>query len=94
MTSRPGLVFAARLAGTDVFDPVGDRVGKVRDVVVRMNTDRSPPRVVGFVVEVALRRRIFVPVTRVTSIASRQVITTGLINVRRFERRPGETLVL
>lgn len=94
MTSRPGLVFAARLAGTDVFDPVGDRVGKVRDVVVRFAPDESPPRVVGFVVEVALRRRIFVPVTRVTSIASRQVITTGLINVRRFERRPGETLVL
>lgn len=94
MTSRPGLVFAARLAGTDVFDPVGDRVGKVRDVVVRLNTDRSPPRVVGFVLEVALRRRIFVPVTRVTSIAARQVITTGLINVRRFERRPGESLIL
>lgn len=94
MTSRPGVVFAARLAGTDVFDPVGDRVGKMRDVVVRLNTDRSPPRVVGFVVEVALRRRIFVPVTRVTSIAARQVITTGLINVRRFERRPGESLVL
>ena len=94
MTSRPGVVFAARLAGTDVFDPAGDRVGKVRDVVVRLNTDRSPPRVVGFVVEVALRRRIFVPVTRVTSIAARQVITTGLINVRRFERRPGESLVL
>jgi hypothetical protein len=94
MTTRPRLVFAARLAGTDVFDPVGDRVGKVRDVIVRFRPDRRPPQVVGFVVEVALRRRIFVPVTRVTSIASRQVITTGLINVRRFERRPGETLVL
>jgi Mg/Co/Ni transporter MgtE len=94
MTSRPGLVFAARLAGTDVFDPVGDRVGKVRDVVVRFHGDRSAPRVVGFVVEVTTRRRIFVPVTRVTSIAARQVITTGLINVRRFERRPGETLVV
>ncbi len=94
MTTRPGLVFAARLAGTDVFDPVGDRVGRVRDIVVRFRTDRRPPQVVGFVVEVALRRRIFVPVTRVTSIAARQVITTGLINVRRFERRPGETLVL
>jgi CBS domain-containing protein/sporulation protein YlmC with PRC-barrel domain len=94
MTSRSGLVFAARLGGTDVFDPVGDRVGKVRDVVVRFHSDGSPPHVVGFVVEVTLRRRIFVPVTRVTSIAARQVITTGLINVRRFERRTGETLVL
>ena len=94
MTTRPGLVFAARLAGLDAFDPLGDRVGKVRDVVVRYQTDRSPPRVVGFVLEVALRRRIFVPITRITSIGARQVITTGLINVRRFERRPGETLVL
>jgi flagellar motility protein MotE (MotC chaperone)/sporulation protein YlmC with PRC-barrel domain len=94
MTSRSGLVFAARLAGTDVFDPAGDRVGKVRDVVVRLAPGRGSPGVVGFVVEVTLRRRIFVPVTRVTSIAARQVITTGLINVRRFERRPGETLVL
>jgi CBS domain-containing protein len=94
MTTRPGLIFAARLAGTDVFDPAGDRVGKVRDVVVRFALNRRPPRVVGFVVEVAMRRRIFVPVTRVTSIAAGQVITTGLINVRRFERRTGETLVL
>jgi len=94
MTTRIRLVFAARLAGTDVFDPAGDRVGKVRDVVVRFLPDMRPPQVVGFVVEVALRRRIFVPVTRVTSIAAGQVITTGLINVRRFERRSGETLVL
>jgi flagellar motility protein MotE (MotC chaperone)/sporulation protein YlmC with PRC-barrel domain len=94
MTTRPGLVFAARLAGLDAFDPLGDRLGKVRDIVVRFQTDRSPPRVVGFVLEVALRRRIFVPVTRVTSVGARQIITTGLINVRRFERRPGETLVL
>jgi CBS domain-containing protein/sporulation protein YlmC with PRC-barrel domain len=94
MTARPRLVFAARLAGTEVFDPVGDRVGRVRDVVVHFRPDRRPPQVIGFVLEVALRRRIFLPVTRVTSIAPGQVITTGLINVRRFERRPGETLVL
>ncbi len=94
MTSHPRLVFAARLAGTEVFDPVGDRVGKVRDVVVSFRPDGRAPQVIGFVLEVALRRRIFLPVTRVTSIAAGQVITTGLINVRRFERRPGETLVL
>ena len=32
--------------------------------------------------------------TRVTSIDSGQVITTGLVNMRRFEQRPTETLVL
>jgi Mg/Co/Ni transporter MgtE len=37
---------------------------------------------------------VFLPITRVTSVAPGAVITTGLINVRRFERRIGETLVL
>ena len=48
----------------------------------------------GLVVEVPGRRRIFVPMTRVTSIDAGQVITTGLVNMRRFEQRPAETLVL
>src|SRR3712207_3116861 len=52
------------------------------------------PRVLGLVVEVFGRRSIFVPMTRVTSIDSGQVITTGLVNMRRFEQRPSETLVV
>ena len=32
--------------------------------------------------------------TRVTGIESGQVITTGVLNVRRFEQRPTERLVL
>ncbi len=94
MKGRPGLVFAARLAGTDVFDPVGDRVGRIRDVVVRLRSDRLRPSATGLVVEVARHHRVFVPMTRVTSVAPGQVITTGLINVRRFERRAGEALAL
>ncbi|CAM5676950.1 magnesium transporter [Streptomyces californicus] len=31
--------------------------------------------------------------TRVTGIESGQVITTGVVNVRRFEQRPTERLV-
>ncbi|MGH3501921.1 MAG: magnesium transporter MgtE N-terminal domain-containing protein [Nocardioidaceae bacterium] len=59
-----------------------------------MRVDNRPPRVLGLVVEVLGRRRIFVPMTRVTSVASGQVITTGLVNMRRFEQRSTETLVL
>jgi len=87
-------VFIARLAGTSVFDPTGDQVGRVRDVVVTLRLGRQPPRVLGLVVEVQPRRRIFLPMTRVTSIDGGQVITTGLVNLRRFEQRPTETLVL
>ena len=46
------------------------------------------------VAEVLGRRRIFVPMTRVTHIDSGQVYTTGLLNMRRFEQRPTETLVI
>jgi flagellar motility protein MotE (MotC chaperone) len=40
------------------------------------------------------RRRVFLPITRVTSIDSGGVIVTGLVNLRRFEQRTGEVLVV
>jgi CBS domain-containing protein/sporulation protein YlmC with PRC-barrel domain len=86
-------VFVARLAGCTVFDPAGDRVGKVRDVLV-VYRKSDPPRVVGLIVEIPGKRRVFVSIGRVTSIGSGQIITTGLINVRRFEQRGGEVRVI
>ena len=86
-------MFVARLAGTAVFDPIGDQVGRVRDVVVLLRP-KGGPRAVGLVVEVPGRRRVFLPLTRVTSIDAGQVIITGLLNLRRFEQRPTETLAI
>jgi len=86
-------VFVARLAGCSVFDPAGDRVGKARDVVVVYRRTESP-RVVGLIVEVPGKRRVFLNVGRITSIGSGQIITTGLINLRRFEQRGGEVRVI
>ncbi len=94
MSTTPTRVFAARLAGLPVFDPQGDQVGKVRDVVVVLRAEVRQPRVVGLVIEVFGRRQIFAPMTRVTNIDSGQVITTGLLNMRRFELRSTETLVI
>ena len=94
MSGAPTRVYIARLAGTPLFDPMGDQVGRVRDVVVSLRLGPEEPRVLGLVVEVPGRRRIFVPMTRVTSIDAGQVITTGLVNMRRFQQRPTETLVL
>ncbi|MFE9423000.1 magnesium transporter MgtE N-terminal domain-containing protein [Kitasatospora sp. NPDC006697] len=87
-------VFISHLAGVAVFDPNADQVGRVRDVVVALRIGARPPRVLGLVVEVVGRRRIFLPMTRVTSVESGQVLTTGVINMRRFEQRPTETLAL
>jgi flagellar motility protein MotE (MotC chaperone)/sporulation protein YlmC with PRC-barrel domain len=95
-TARPtstNRVYVARLKGTAVFDPLGDQVGRVHDVVVVMRL-KGAPRAVGLVVEVSSKRRVFVPLTRVTSIDGGAVITTGLLNIRRFAKRAAETLVV
>ena len=88
-------VFVARVAGLPVFDPNGDQVGRVRDVVVALRIGRDAPRVLGLAVEIQARRRIFVPIGRVNSIdPDAVVLTTGTVSLRRFDKRPGETLVL
>ena len=83
----------ARLVGTAVFDPLGDRVGKVHDVIVLLQM-RGEARAVGLIIEVAGRRRVFLPLSRVTAMQPGAVITTGLLNMRRFEQRHVETLVV
>jgi len=87
-------VFIARLADVGVFDPYGDQVGKVKDVIIRLRADRNSPRAVGFVVEVPPKRQVFLPIGRATSLSASQVITTGVMNLRRFAQRDDETLVI
>lgn len=97
MSSSLEKIFIARLIGLDVFDPLGDRVGRVRDLVmIRRDSAGSAkqPVVVGLVVEVLGKRRVFLPMTRVTSMDSEQVLCTGLVNLRRFEQRGSEILVV
>jgi CBS domain-containing protein len=72
---------------------VGDRVGKVIDVLVSYRKTGAP-KATGMLVEISGRRRVFVPITRVTSIAPGQVITTGLIDLRRFTQRGQEVRVI
>jgi Mg/Co/Ni transporter MgtE len=94
VTGATTRVFIRRLSGVAVFDPNGDQVGRVRDVVVTLRSAPKHPRVIGVVVEVAPRRRIFVPMTRVTAIEPGEVVVSGTVNLKRFEQRPGEALVL
>lgn len=86
-------VYVARLVGCGVFDPAGDRVGKVIDVLVAYRKSGSP-KVTGLLIEISGRRRVFVPITRVTAIVPGQVITTGLIDLRRFTQRGREVRVI
>jgi CBS domain-containing protein len=88
-------VYIARLAGLAVFDPNGDQVGRIRDAVARLRTTNRPPQIVGLVAEMPMRRRIFLPIGRITSLdADAVVLSTGMLNLRRFEKRANELLVI
>ncbi|MGI8536264.1 MAG: hypothetical protein ACR2K2_07120 [Mycobacteriales bacterium] len=49
-------VFIGGVAGLPVFDPIGDQVGRIRDVVVALRLGREAPRVLGLAVEIQARR--------------------------------------
>lgn len=88
-------VYAAQLAGLVVLGPDGESLGRVRDVVISMSIVRQQPRALGLVVELLNRRRIFVPILRITAIEPHAItLNTGTVSLRRFAQRPGEVLVL
>ena len=88
-------VFVAQLVGLAVFGPDGERIGKVRDVVAAVRVDHNPPRVLGLVVDLATRRRIFVPMLRVTGVDPGAItLATGSVSLRHFAQRVNETLVV
>ena len=87
-------VFISRVRGLPVLDGAGDQVGRLRDVVVQRRAGALAPRVKGLVVELFARHRIFIPMARVRSVDGVQVVISGVVNTRRFERRESETLVI
>ena len=74
-----------------LVDSAGERIGRVEDLVVRLGAPHPP--VVGAVVRIA-GRDLFVPVGNVEGIGRRRLELTGdRVDLRRFERRPGELLL-
>jgi Mg/Co/Ni transporter MgtE len=88
-------VFVAQMSALPVFGPDGEQIGKVRDVVAGLRLDTNAPRVLGIVIELLTRRRIFVPMLRVNSIEPSAVaLATGSVNLRNFHQRPNEVLLI
>ncbi|OBK69360.1 magnesium transporter MgtE N-terminal domain-containing protein [Mycobacterium sp. 1165178.9] len=88
-------VYIARLARMMVLGPLGESVGRVRDVVISISIVRQQPRVLGLVVDLATRRSIFIPILRVASIEPNAVtLSTGNVSLRHFVQRPGEVLAI
>ena len=75
-----------------LVDASGDRLGRVQDLIVRAGQSPHPP-VVGLVVDIG-GRDLFVPIDKIASIEPGRVLFEGSrVDLRRFERRPGELLL-
>ena len=75
-----------------LFDQDGGRIGRVQDLVARLGDDAHPP-IVGVVIKIE-GRNTFVPIRKIGGLAEGRMTFTGnRVDLRRFERRPGEMLL-
>jgi CBS domain-containing protein/sporulation protein YlmC with PRC-barrel domain len=88
----PDVIHVSSVAGSPLLDSAGERLGRVEDVVVRMDEGVLPP-VVGLKARIG-GRELFVPIDRVEQFGPEVVKTsTTKLNLGQFERRPGEVLL-
>ncbi|HWE15197.1 MAG TPA: CBS domain-containing protein [Solirubrobacteraceae bacterium] len=87
------IVHVSSLAGSPLLDSAGERLGRVEDVVVRLDQREGVPPVIGLQARIG-GRDSFVPIDRVQALepAAARTSTTKL-DLAQFERRPGEVLL-
>jgi CBS domain-containing protein len=89
----PDVIHVSSVAGSPLLDSAGERLGRVEDVIVRMDDPRGLPPVVGLEVKIG-GREMFVPIARVEQFGPDAVTTsTTKLNLAQFERREGEILL-
>ncbi len=90
---RASLVSLAGLVGGPVTNQAGEEVGRVVDVVARLyGTDPYPP-VTGLVVRIG-RRRAFLDADTIGAVGAGRVgLSSARLDLREYERRPGEVLL-
>ncbi|MGC9219801.1 MAG: magnesium transporter MgtE N-terminal domain-containing protein [Solirubrobacteraceae bacterium] len=78
------------LAGSALVDSNGEKLGRVQDVIARLDAGDSLPPVVGLKSRIG-GREMFVPITHVSQLGPAAVKTaTTKLNLAQFEPRPGE----
>jgi CBS domain-containing protein len=88
------IVYVSRLVRLPLVGADGAEIGHMADAVLTAWGGAGPPRVNGFVVAVQ-RRRVFIGTGRVAEIEADGVrLRRGAINLRQFELRAGEQLVV
>jgi CBS domain-containing protein len=87
------IVHLSQVAGSPLLDSAGDRLGRVQDVVARLDQADALPPVVGLKARIG-GREAFVPIDRIAQLGPDAVRTsTTKLNLAQFERRPGEVLL-
>ena len=75
-----------------IYDQDGGRIGRVQDLVARLGDDEHPP-IVGAVIKIE-GRNTFVPIRKIGGLSQGRMTFLGKrVDLRRFERRPGELLL-
>jgi CBS domain-containing protein len=88
----PPTLTVRRIIGQPLVSRAGERLGQVRDVVIRLAEKEDPP-VVGLVVHIA-QRAVFVPLAEGIFLPTQALRLVGdRLDVRSFERRPREIVV-
>lgn len=90
--TTPAVLHLSLVVGAPLRDPDGERLGRVEDLIVRLGEPGYPP-ITGFLVLVA-KRRSFLAAEHVADIGPGGVVLRkAKLDLRRFERRPGEVLL-
>ena len=87
------IVHLSSVASSPLLDSSGERLGRIEDVVARLDLADQLPSVVGLVARIG-GREMFVPMNRIDRLerAAARTATTKL-NLAQFERRAGEVLL-
>ncbi len=81
------------LVGSPLLDSNGERLGRVEDLVARLDTGDQLPSVAGIKARIG-GRELFVPADRIERLEPQDARTsTTKLNLAQFERRPGEVLL-
>ena len=87
------ILHLSSLVGSPLLDSTGERLGRVEDVIARLDTGDELPLVTGLKVRIG-GRDLFVPSDRIEQLEPQAARTsTTKLNLAQFERRPGEGLL-
>jgi CBS domain-containing protein len=88
-----GVLHLSSLAGSPLLDSAGERLGRVDDVIARLDLADPLPPVIGLRAAIG-GRLLFVPANHIARLEPGSAHTsTTKLNLAQFERRPGEVLL-